>query len=73
MVDGCSDMSLRLFGFVSVSIMWLGSGSSHPDRFPAAPPGDEVAESVVEPELEELASSRLSGLGGGEAGLPNRR
>ena len=66
-------MSFRLFGFVSVSIMWFGSGSSHPDRLPAPPPGEEVADSVVEPELEELASSRLSGRGGGEAGLPNGR
>jgi hypothetical protein len=33
-------------------------------------PGEEVADNVVEPELEELASSRLSGRGGGDAGLP---
>ena len=44
--------------------------SSHPDKFPATPPGDDVADKVVEPELDELASSRLSGRGGGEAGLP---
>ena len=50
-------------------------GSSQPDRFAAAaapPPGDDVADKVVEPELEELASSRLSGRGGGDAGLPVR-
>ena len=41
--------------------------SSQPDKFPALPPGDDVADSVVEPELEELA---LSGRGGGEDGLP---
>ena len=50
-------------------------GSSQPDRFAAAPPpGDDVADKVVEPELDELASSsRLSGRGGGDAGLPVRR
>jgi hypothetical protein len=47
-------------------------GSSQPDKLPPPAPGDEVADSVVEPELEELASSRLSGRGGGDAGLPAR-
>ena len=64
LADNGSDVIVVVVFLVSVE------GSSHPDRFAAAPPGDDVADKVVEPELEELASSRLSGRGGGDAGLP---